>query len=162
MTATGLGKGSLYGAFGDKRKLFLRVLESYCQERVSLARQALTGPDAEALDRLRSYARGTVDAATRPPQERSCLLTKSTAELAGHDADVAGRLRATFQAIEDAIAASVESAQRHGDIDPAADARQLARVLAAVLRGIEALASAGTDPAALRDTVEGALGALTR
>ena len=28
--ATGLGKGSLYGAFGDKHALFLRALDDYC------------------------------------------------------------------------------------------------------------------------------------
>ena len=30
--ATGLGKGSLYGAFGDKRQLDLRVFDRYCTE----------------------------------------------------------------------------------------------------------------------------------
>ncbi len=29
VAASGLGKGSLYGAFGDKRSLFLRVLREY-------------------------------------------------------------------------------------------------------------------------------------
>src|ERR1700694_6107279 len=29
---TGLGKGSLYGAFGDKHALFLRVFDDYCTD----------------------------------------------------------------------------------------------------------------------------------
>jgi TetR/AcrR family transcriptional repressor of nem operon len=29
-TATGLGKGSLYGAFGDKHQLFLRTFDDHC------------------------------------------------------------------------------------------------------------------------------------
>jgi len=34
MRVTGLGKGSIYGAFGDKRNLFLAVLRVYADERV--------------------------------------------------------------------------------------------------------------------------------
>jgi TetR/AcrR family transcriptional regulator, transcriptional repressor for nem operon len=35
MRVTGLGKGSIYGAFGDKRNLFLAVLRVYADERVA-------------------------------------------------------------------------------------------------------------------------------
>ncbi|HEU4539294.1 MAG TPA: helix-turn-helix domain-containing protein, partial [Polyangiaceae bacterium] len=41
MVATGLGKGSMYGAFGDKRQLFLSVLADYSSERLELVRQSL-------------------------------------------------------------------------------------------------------------------------
>ncbi|MEY2457302.1 MAG: TetR/AcrR family transcriptional regulator, transcriptional repressor for nem operon, partial [Acidimicrobiaceae bacterium] len=46
--ATGLGKGSLYGAFGDKRRLFLRVFDGYCTDVVEQVRQSLDGPDSAA------------------------------------------------------------------------------------------------------------------
>src|SRR5882762_7155245 len=48
MAATGLGKGSLYGAFGSKRELFLRVLDEYCARAVEDVSKALAGPDASA------------------------------------------------------------------------------------------------------------------
>ncbi|MDQ1500994.1 MAG: TetR/AcrR family transcriptional regulator, transcriptional repressor for nem operon, partial [Actinomycetota bacterium] len=46
--ATGLGKGSLYGAFGDKHALFLRVFDDYCTDTVNAVRGALEGPDPGA------------------------------------------------------------------------------------------------------------------
>ena len=49
-------------------------------------------------------------------------------------------------------------AQRHGDIDPAANARRHGRLLLAVLRGIEALGKANTDKRSLRSIAEAAHG----
>ncbi len=43
--ATGLGKGSLYGAFGGKHGIFRRVFDQYCADAVEAAARALTGPD---------------------------------------------------------------------------------------------------------------------
>src|SRR5262249_19249611 len=48
---TGLGRGSLYGAFGDKRTLFLRALRDYCCRAIDEWRAKLTGPGA-AYERL--------------------------------------------------------------------------------------------------------------
>jgi TetR/AcrR family transcriptional regulator, transcriptional repressor for nem operon len=43
--ATGLGAQSLYGAFGDKRALFLRALERYMRNGlIAVAAQLASGP----------------------------------------------------------------------------------------------------------------------
>ncbi|WAC99385.1 TetR/AcrR family transcriptional regulator [Streptomyces sp. NA13] len=66
--ATGLGKGSLYGAFGDKTKLFHRVFDDWCARIVEVAGGPLAGgpdaggpdaggPDAEAWTRRSPRAR---------------------------------------------------------------------------------------------------------
>ena len=68
----------------------------------------------------------------------------------------------TFEFLHEALAADIEAAQRHGDIDPAADPLQLADLVLAVVRGIEALGKAGKDPAALRAIAETAISVLPR
>lgn len=50
--ATGLGKGSLYGAFGDKRQLDLRVFDRYCTEVTEATVRSLDGPGDGACARL--------------------------------------------------------------------------------------------------------------
>jgi AcrR family transcriptional regulator len=149
--ATGLGKGSLYGAFGDKHQLFLRVFDDYCAAVIEAVRQALDGPDAGAYERLRVHVLAVADATASDVFLRGCLLAKGTAELAAHDPAVAARARQTFEALEELIASCVAGAQRAGDIRPDTDPARLAGLLLAVLRGIEALGKGGSNPASLRD-----------
>ncbi|HEX3782571.1 MAG TPA: TetR/AcrR family transcriptional regulator [Pseudonocardiaceae bacterium] len=160
--ATGLGKGSLYGAFGDKHQLFLRVFDGYCADVSEQVAQTLAGPDSAALRRLHEHLLTMVANTVADTERRGCLLARGTAELAGADPAVAARALRTFDLLEDLLTACVEKAQRHGDLDPAADPRQLAGLLLAVLRGIEALGKAGKDEAALRGIAEAALAALPR
>src|ERR1700693_5695172 len=64
-TATGLGKGSLYGAFGDKHQLYLRVLDQYCTEVTETTRRSLSGSDEGAYARLRAHLLAVADATAR-------------------------------------------------------------------------------------------------
>jgi TetR/AcrR family transcriptional repressor of nem operon len=160
--ATGLGKGSLYGAFGDKRQLYFRVFDRYCTEVTEATRRSLTGPDEGAYARLRAHLLAVADATARDTGHLGCLLANGTAELAGQDPAVTDRARRTFEALEDALVECLQQAQRHGDIDPAADARRHGRLLLAVLRGIEALGKASMDEQSLRSIAEAAIDTLPR
>ncbi|MFC6094320.1 TetR/AcrR family transcriptional regulator [Saccharothrix lopnurensis] len=159
--ATGLGKGSLYGAFGGKRQLFHRVFDDHCDAAISSANRRLGGDDAQAFERLTAYFLDHATACAEPGH-RGCLLAKGTAELAEHDEVVAARSLKTFESIHQAITADLEACRRNGDLDPAADPRQLAGLLLAVHRGIEALGKAGTDEDTLRGIAETALAHLPR
>jgi AcrR family transcriptional regulator len=156
--ATGLGKSSLYGAFGDKHELFLRVFDDYCLEAMEAVRRDLEGPDEEAYARLRGHLHDK--AATSAGDARGCLLAKETAELAGADAAVAGRAAQTYAIYEDLLVAAVEGAQRHGELRDDLDARIAAGLLLTVLRGMEALGRAGRDEPALRASADAALAGL--
>ena len=160
--ATGLGKGSLYGAFGDKRQLYFRVFDRYCTEIAETTRRMLSGPDDGAYARLRAYLLAVADATARDTGRLGCLLANGTAELAGQDPAVTDRARRTFEALEDALVECIQQAQRHRDIDPAADARRHGKLLLAVLRGIEALGKASIDEQSLRSIAEAAIETLPR
>lgn len=160
--ATGLGKGSLYGAFGGKRELFHRVFDNYCTQVVEGVRQDLNGPDDEAFARLAAHVRAVAAATAADPAHRGCLLAKGTAELAEHDPAIAARSLRTFDVLEELLAADIEACQRHGDISADAGPRQLAALLLAVLRGIEALGKAGKGKETLHAIAETALAVLPR
>jgi AcrR family transcriptional regulator len=162
VAATGLGKGSLYGAFGDKRQLYLRVFDRYCTEVTEATRRSLAGPDDGAYARLRAHLLAVADATGRDAGHLGCLLASGTAELAGQDPAVADRARRAFEDLEDALVECIQQAQRHGDIDPADDARRRGRLLLAVLRGIEALGKASINEQSLRSIAEAALDTLPR
>ena len=159
--ATGLGKGSLYGAFGGKRELFHRVFDDHCTATVDATRRQLGGDDEQAFERLTAYLLGHATACAER-RHHGCLVAKTTAELTEHDEAVSARALVTFEQVQAALAASVEACQRHGDVDPAADARQVAGLLLTVHRGIEALGKAGIDGSSLRGIAEVALTCLPR
>ena len=154
MTATGLGKGSLYGAFGSKRELFLQIFDEYCERAVASVVAALAGPDEGALDRIGAYLRWSATQTAKDTRRRGCLLAKGAAELSEHDPAVAKRSRETFELMEAQLARTLAQAQRAGDATDRASARALARTVLAALRGIEALGKAGASRQTLRDIAE--------
>ncbi|MCX5280841.1 TetR/AcrR family transcriptional regulator [Streptomyces sp. NBC_00198] len=139
--ATGLSKGSLYGAFGDKEALFLRIFEEYCAGSEEGTAALLEGPEDQALDRLRGWLTAPDDDTRRP----GCLLAKATAELASENDAVATRSLATYEGLLDSCRLLVEQAQRAGHVDRAADAEALGGLILTTQRGLEALAKAGVD-----------------
>lgn len=159
MQVSGLGKGSLYAAFGDKYTIFRRVFDGYCTGVAQSTASALAGPDESALHRLTAMLQR---AASRNEAQQACFLAKTTAELAAHDPEVAARSRQAFEEIAHTIAGCIEQAQRAGDIDAGADPRRLGHHILIVLRGIEALAEAGADAEVLGDAAAVAIESLPR
>lgn len=157
MEATGLGKGSLYGAFGDKRGLYLRVLDDYARRSVAGVESALER--SPAIEALREHLLTIARSSTAGP---SCLLASSTAELAGVDADVGQCVVEAFGTLQQRYASAVARAQEEGDVARDADAAVLGGLLLAVGRGVEALGHAGAPEASLVRTVEAAIAALPR
>ena len=139
--ATGLSKGSLYGAFGDKEALFQRVFDEYCASSEEGAAALLDGPEDQALDRIRDWLTAPEGCADR----RGCLLAKATAELAWENDAVAARSLAAFESLLDSCRQLVQQAQRAGHLDPATDATVLGGLILTTQRGLEALAEAGID-----------------
>jgi hypothetical protein len=74
--------------------------------------------------------------------------------LAEHDAAVIEKARETFSSIEDCLAGAIERGQGQQAISAIAAPRDLARMVLAVTRGIEALGKAGLSDDVLRGIAE--------
>ncbi|SER06695.1 TetR/AcrR family transcriptional regulator [Microlunatus flavus] len=153
---TGLSKGSLYGAFGDKEALFHRVFDAYCSAAGAHVAARVEGPEDEALQRLRDWLRSSEDR----PGQLACLLAKGTAELASEDEVVAARSLATFEMLFDSCRRLVEQAQRAGHVDPDADPAVLGQLVVTTHRGLEALARGGVDTSTLNRIADAAIDAI--
>ncbi|MBC9718050.1 TetR/AcrR family transcriptional regulator [Streptomyces sp. TRM66268-LWL] len=160
--ATGLGKGSLYGAFGGKQELFRRVFDDHCGTFVDAVGRQLRGDDADAYARLSAHVYAVAAATAADTAHRGCLLAKAAAELAEHDEVVAKRACAAMEALKSLIEDDIKACQRHGDIAADADPGSLAALVLAVLRGIEALGKAGATEETLTGIARTALAVLPR
>jgi AcrR family transcriptional regulator len=159
MRASGLGKGSLYGAFGSKRALFLRAFDAYCADVIRDLGAALEGPDDSAYQRLVAVLRASTVSSDNAISQ-ACFLARTTAELATRDEDVALRARATFATLAETLTTCVRQAQTAGHISREKDPVALGRFLLSILRGNEALAEAHVEAAVLRDIVDVAISSL--
>jgi TetR/AcrR family transcriptional repressor of nem operon len=150
MKATGLGKGSLYGAFGDKHQLFLKVLGSYAHETSDGVCDAVAGGE-RAIDVLRGFF--TSEPADDGPValRRGCFLANSSTELATRDPEVTGCARATYQAVEDCFTNAVARAVAEGDLPEDTNPRELGRLLLAIQQGLQFLLKTEMAPEALRE-----------
>lgn len=157
--ATGLGKGSLYGAYGSKHGLYLAALDRYAETNVGATTTALTASTVDPVDELRAYLHGIISGSTNGSP--SCLLTVSATELADHDSAVAGRVREAFDGLSDGLRATVARGQADGRITAEADAGAAADLLLVVARGIDVLAHAGVPPERLAAAAELAVAAVT-
>src|SRR6476659_7418959 len=73
---TGLGRGSLYGAFTDKRTLFLRAIDNYATALSEQVLSVLPDPQKKGRDRLIEHSRSVTKLLTADTKGRVCLMAK--------------------------------------------------------------------------------------
>ena len=152
----GIGRGSMYGTFGDKRALFLAALDRFEESRVSRADEILEG-SASAVEGIRRLFETTIEGLVSYEPRRGCLLANTAVELAPHDEEVAGRISRYVRRTEDAFERALARGRATGEIPAAKDPKALARFLVSTLHGVRVLARAGVDRAVLDDSVRTAL-----
>lgn len=152
--ATGLGKGSLYGAFGDKHGLYLRALDDYIGSALESIRAQLRDSRYSAYDRLTRHIRAQVKAIVADKSRRGCLMAKSAAELSASDHAVDQAIERAYATWIAELADCISEAQRDGAVDKKQNPQALATTLMAFMRGQEALHKGGAKPAQIKAAAE--------
>jgi TetR/AcrR family transcriptional repressor of nem operon len=158
LESTGLAKGSLYKAFGDKRQLFVRALERYLERGRNSLDDLSRGGSPRAV--LRKWLMNVVDMVTCAGVRKGCMAVNCTIELAPHDEELRGILRHQEKALERIyarlIAAGVEAGEFRTGLDPHAGARWLTTMV----DGLQVRGKLGLTRNAALETVDMALDAL--
>lgn len=152
----GIQRGSLYGTFGDKRKLFLAALERYQRVVTRELFEALEAPGS-GLEAIRRFFRLRVERSldrSRPP---GCLVTNSAIELSPRER---GPVGGSLARLEAAFRRALERARAQGELAPDRDVRALARFLTSSAQGLSVMAKAFPERAVLEDVVAVVLRAL--
>ena len=162
VAVTGLGRGSLYGAFGDKHTIFMRALDEYSTATMAAVRAELRDSAESAYDRLVGHIRSMARINATDSKRRGCLTAKSAAELAATDKAVARRVKRFLDTYQSELEETIAAAQREGDVDSAVNSRELAALVLALLRGMEALRKGGASSATITSAGEQAIALLPR
>ena len=150
---TGLNRGSLYGSFGDKHKLFLTALDQYDQQGWSKIQETLDRP-GRARQVIENWMREYADTCTGTDGRRGCLLCKAAMELVPHDPEVANWMRRVAKRNERYLARLVARGQREGDIDAKLDARTVARFFWNSLAGLRLMGTTSPTKREVREVID--------
>lgn len=141
--ATGLGRGSLYAAYRDKKGLFEHALVRYRTQAQANAEQVRR--PGSPVRRIREFLQSIVDADLKAPEKRGCLATNTAIEMAGRDPRVAELVRQNFRILIDGIEDVIRRGQALGEIRNSTDAETLALFVFSTVQGLRVLARTATS-----------------
>lgn len=139
--ATGMNRPSLYGAFGDKREMYLAALRMFAAESARELQKALDAPTLrEALEAF--YVRAIRDYVSGDAP-RGCLVICTAVTDATGDAAIRSALAAILDEVDSVVAVRIAKAQAEGDRCTSGDSKVLARLATGVLHSVAVRARAG-------------------
>ena len=159
--AADVQKQSLYGAFGDKRSLFLKSLALYRTQVLSRFQGVLSAADSplEGIARLMRYA-------SHPPGPKKgpsgCLMTNTALEIGLSDPDVAAEVKRLFRGIEKILTAAAKRGQEREEITDQFSSAAIGQSLANTINGIRILEATGASDRHVTVVVDMALAAIQR
>jgi TetR/AcrR family transcriptional regulator, copper-responsive repressor len=155
--ATGMNRPSLYGAFGDKRELYLKSYERYRAD----ARAAMVDifkdelPIRERLQRIYTVALDIYLSGEDGP--RGCFTVMTAASEAVSDPDIRAMVLEGFAELDKAFAACFSIAREKGELAKSADPVVLAQLASATIHTIAIRARARVPRKELEAIVKGAI-----
>ena len=147
--ATGLGRQSLYGAFGDKRALFLRIVERYFERVLKpYVVDVLDAPGSGRANLERIFQQW--EAAAQAAEFHGCLVGNSVPEFGAKDSEMSEVLRRKLELMEAAFMRALRRAKHDGEVNSELDTRATARSLLTIAQGLSVVARVNREPAFVR------------
>jgi TetR/AcrR family transcriptional regulator, transcriptional repressor for nem operon len=145
--ATGVQRGSLYNAYGDKEAIFLRAFDQYAKDFLESVGSLMA--EGDVATRLRNFFDSAVVNMTGGSPPRGCLTTRTALNAGISSEAVRARVQALLGRLEQAVGKAISSAP---DGRPAAEANRLARVVVTFTRGLAVMERAGYGRKQLRES----------
>jgi len=156
--AMGIGRQSVYGAFGGKKALYLEALRAYNAGNVGALVSALRKAKSP-MDGLKIVLLTPIEL-TEPERAKGCFGINAICEFGQSDDDVTAALSVSGRILHIALVDLVREAQAKGEIGPGIDPAVAAGLIQILLSGVKVAARAGTAPDSMRKVIDLALGAL--
>jgi TetR/AcrR family transcriptional repressor of nem operon len=154
--AMGIGRGSLYAAFGSKRELYLEALNAFVDRALAWYRSTLLDVPGSALTSVRGFV-AKWSAIAESSCGRGCFVTNSLIEKSQADPEVA-RIVSRFLREEEILLRGVLSeAVEKGELPVGRDPATLARAIANARLGLTLQARLGADPQRVQSIIDGVL-----
>ena len=154
--ASGLLKGSLYGAFGDKQALYLAALKHYDRTRIQAGIDMLNG-EGSARQKIARLFDNVIESIRRDLFAGGCLLCNASLEKAVSDKQVKTEIKTTIRRLKVAIMDALKAGNVNED-----QAASLSAFVVSAYFGTRVLAKSGAPVAMIGDTRDHCLQLLPR
>ena len=154
--ASGLLKGSLYGAFGDKQTIYLAALKHYNGTRMHSQIEILNG-EGSVRQKISRLFDNVIETTKRGVFAGGCLLCNASLEKAVTDKLVKNEIKTTIRRLKVAIVDAVKKEGVNED-----QAASLAAFIISAYFGTRVLAKAGAPAAMIGETRDHCLQLLPR
>ncbi|MBW5435269.1 TetR/AcrR family transcriptional regulator [Bradyrhizobium canariense] len=155
--ATGMNRPSLYGAFGDKRELYIKSYQRYREEArasmVEIFRQEM--PVRRRLERIFASALNIYLSGETGP--RGCFTVVTAASEAVGDPDIRAMVLDGLSELDKAFASCFRRAKEKGELPDSADPAVLAQLASATVHSIAIRSRARVSRKELEAIVKGAI-----
>jgi AcrR family transcriptional regulator len=154
--ATGMNRPSLYGAFGDKRELYIKSYQRYRDDARAAMIDIFRGelPVRKRLERIYAIA---LDIYLGGESPRGCFTVMTAASEAVADPDIRGMVLEGFTELDKAFAACFRQAKEKGEVPASADPIALSQLASATIHSIAIRARAGVPRKELEAIVKSAI-----
>jgi AcrR family transcriptional regulator len=155
--ATGMNRPSLYGAFGDKRELYIKSYARYRADARAAMIEIFRGevPVRERLTRIYAAALDIYLSGESGP--RGCFTVMTAASEAAADPEIRAMVLEGFSELDKAFASCFRRAKEKGELPPSADPVVLAQLASATIHTIAIRSRAGVPRKELETIVKGAI-----
>jgi len=155
--ATGMNRPSLYGAFGDKRELYIKSYQRYREDArasmVEIFRQEM--PVRQRLERIFASALNIYLSGETGP--RGCFTVVTAASEAVGDPDIRAMVLDGLNELDKAFASCFRRAKEKGELPESADPAVLAQLASATVHSIAIRSRARVSRKELEAIVKGAI-----
>jgi AcrR family transcriptional regulator len=158
--ATGMNRPSLYGAFGDKRELYIKSHQRYRADARAAMRDIFRDemPIRKRLERIYAVALDIYLSGEAGP--RGCFTVMTAASEAVADPDIRAMVLEGFSELDKAFASCFRLAREKGELPVTADPVVLAQIASAAIHTIAIRARARVPRKELEAIVKGAIDVL--
>jgi AcrR family transcriptional regulator len=156
-TATGMNRPSLYGAFGDKRELYIKSYQRYRNDARAATTEIFRGemPIRQRLARIYAIALDIYLSGDTGP--RGCFTVMTAASEAVADPDIRAMVVDALVRLDKAFAVCFQRAKESGELPASADPTVLGRLASATIHTIAIRSRAGVPRKELEAIVNGAI-----
>ena len=156
----GIGRSSLYAAFGSKDELYAESMDRYIRDlRVRVVgKLRAEGP---AMDVLEKFFLGVAErGAPNGEPLRCCMVVRASLSGTNQSPEIRARVKKAVAELDDAFHKLLQRARKEGTVGNGSKLRNSARFLTTTFQALNVAALAGRDRRELREIIRQALATL--